>query len=132
MIYYAPRLACCPFAMTLAKKANRYLLRTKLTSIKKVDKDLEALFDVNEQGQPTAILCFFEEVSGFYISIAWVDRAMRCKGVFKRLMDAVVFHAKKNKAKYINTEVRSKNVRMLEVMSRHWDTSYVFFTKKIG
>lgn len=132
MIYYAPRLSCCPFAMSVAKKANRYLLRTKLTSIKRVDKDLEALFDVNEQGQPTGVLCFFEEVTGYYISIAWVDKTVRGKGVFKRLMDAAILHAKNNKAKYINTEVRSKNVRMLEVMSRHWDTSYVFFTKKIG
>ena len=132
MIYYAPRLSCCPFAMALAKKANRYLVRTKLTSIKKVDKYLEALFDVDEHGKPTGILCFFEEETGFYISIAWVDKSMRCKGVFKSLMDAVILHAKRNKAKYINTEVRSKNVRMLEVMSRHWDTSYVFFTKKIG
>jgi len=133
MIYYAPRIGCCPLALSAAKRANAYLLRKRMTYIKTVERYLQALFDVDESGKVTGILCLFDDDNhGLYISIAWVDSAYRKKGVFKRLMDAAVVHGKSCKAKYLNTEVRSRNVRMLDVMSRHWETSYVFFSKKLN
>lgn len=132
MIYYAPRLRCCPVALKAARRANGWLLRNGLTSIKRVDTFLEALFDVDDRGKVRGILCFFDEQeNGVYISIAWVDGRSRERGIFRQLMQAIEHHANTIGSRYITTEVKAKNTRMMEVMSRHWDTSYVFFTRRL-
>lgn len=132
MIYYTPRLRCCPLALKTARRANSWLYRNKLTSLTRVDLYQEALFDVDERGKVRGILVFFDEPEhGIYISIAWVDGRVRQRGVFKQLLAAIEHLARNIKAKAISTEVRSRNTRMLEVMSRHWDTSYVYFTKTV-
>lgn len=116
--------------MRAARRANNWLLRNGLTTIKQPNHYLEALFDVQD-GDVTGILCFFrDDEDAFYVSIAWVDGRQRKSGVFRKLMAALVRHAKTNHATSLNTEVKAKNTRMMEVMSRHWDTSYVFFTKE--
>lgn len=130
MIYYAPRLSSCPKAMAAAKKATAELVAAGHTTLTKVEPYLEAMFDYRDR-KVTGIVCFYLEENSYYVSIVWVDQKYRKEGIYKSLLRSVVKHCKKNRAKHITTDVHHSNSRMIDVMTRHWGPSYVFFTKKL-
>lgn len=131
MIYYAPRLSCCPKAMAAAKRATAELLAAGHTTLGKVEPYLEAMFEYRN-GRVAGIVCFFlDEGNAYYASIVWVDPRNRGEGIYKSLLRATIKHCRKNKAKTLTTDVHNKNTRMIEVMTRHWGPSYVYFTKRL-
>lgn len=119
--------------MKEARLATRVMIKAKHTTINFVAPEQQVLYHYDSVRKKVAsVLVFFkDERSDHYVAIAWVNPAYRKKGLLKGLFDALKQYSKTVGVKRITTEVSAKNNRMLDLMSRNWDATYVFFSNEI-
>lgn len=72
-----------------------------------------SVFYIKKKGDIIAFMFFYATTeNGFYISRSWVDPDYRRKGLYKKLWNAIVNLAAKEKRSYIQSSISTKNKAM--------------------
>jgi RimJ/RimL family protein N-acetyltransferase len=128
-LHHIERLSSAPEVLRFARQINATFLRQGLTEMKELDSESEAVYllDVGED-KIVSIVCFYKiDGSEYYIPIVWTSHKYRGTGAFGRLISWLVVYVKSKHGRRISTDVHSDNVRMVRLLERHWEKSFVRF-----
>lgn len=132
---HVERLSTEPEVMHFARRINSQFLRSGLTELRKLDSECEAVYLRDSQERVACIVVFYrlEDVDGieYYMPVVWTHPKYRGRGCYERLLDWLKKYAGNKGAWRLSADVHHDNARMVEILNKHWDRTFIRFNLAI-
>lgn len=127
-LHHVERLSSAPEVMRFARQINAVFLRQKLTELKELESEMEAVYllDVGKN-KIVSIICFFRIENEYYLPVVWTSERYRGKGCVAELLGWLSMYAASKGAKRLSTDVHQENERMVNLLDKHWKRSFIRF-----
>jgi RimJ/RimL family protein N-acetyltransferase len=132
---HVERLSSDPEVMHFARRINTQFLRSGLTELRKLDSECEAVYLHDGKGRIASVVVFYRledsDSIEYYLPVVWTNPKYRGEGCYERLLQWLKDYASGKGARRISADVHHYNNRMMHLMEKHWDKTFVRFNLAI-
>lgn len=125
-IVHVERLSSDEEILHFARRINTRFLKSGLTELQKLDSECEAVY-LRDGTRVASVIVFYKLDDEYYLVVVWTHPDFRGKGCYERLLEWLKAYASRKGARRLSSDVHHNNERMMKLMERHWDKTFVRF-----